>query len=94
VQPGQLAGVAEQVGVLAARAATTAVLDLPAAVVFMLDALREAGADEQVDGFLDRLPGSGMFEPFCRQEGRNGRFRFGREHDRSPAEPWGWEDLD
>jgi hypothetical protein len=35
-----------------------------------------------------------MFELFREQESRQDRFRFGREADGSPAEPWGWEDLD
>jgi hypothetical protein len=35
-----------------------------------------------------------MFELFPKQEGRQDRFRFGREADGHPAEQWGCEDLD
>jgi hypothetical protein len=34
-----------------------------------------------------------MFDLFCRQEGRESRFRFGRQSDGNPARLWGWEDL-
>ena len=69
-------------------------LDDPGAVARLLDRLREAGAQEQATALADRLPGVGMFELFREQEGRQGRFRFGRETDGSPARPWAWEDLD
>ena len=69
-------------------------LDDPDAVARLLDSLREAGAEEQATALADRLPGAGMFELFREQEGRQDRFRFGREADGSPAGPWGWEDLD
>jgi hypothetical protein len=35
-----------------------------------------------------------MFELFLRQQGDRDRFRFGREADGSPAEPWAWDDLE
>jgi len=41
----------------------------------------------------ERLPGAGMFYLFLQRPGHQDRFRFGREADGSPAEPWGWEDL-
>ena len=69
-------------------------LDDPAAVARLLDSLREAGAEEQTTALADRLPEAGMFELFREQEGRQDRFRFGREADGSPARPWAWEDLD
>jgi hypothetical protein len=56
--------------------------------------MRKAGAEEQATALTDRLPGAGMFELFHQQQDRQGRFRFGREADGSPAQPWGWEDLD
>jgi hypothetical protein len=59
-----------------------------------LDRLREAGAEQQATALADRMPGAGLFELFRDQEHRQDRFRFGREADGSPAEPWGWEDLD
>ena len=59
-----------------------------------LDMLRQVGAEEQAAALAERLPGAGMFEVFREQEDRQDRFRFGREADGSPAEPWAWEDLD
>jgi len=88
------AGALEQATVLAGRAAAHVPLDNPDAVARLLDSLREAGALEQATALADRLPGAGMFELFLKQEGRQDRFRFGREADGSPAKPWGWEDLD
>ena len=60
----------------------------------LLDGLREAGAEQQATALTGRLPGAGLFELFLKQEGRQDRFRFGREADGSPAGPWAWEDLD
>ena len=70
--------------------------DGPAAeggVALLQHFLQEAGAQEQVTALADRLPGAGMFELFREQEGHQDRFRFGREADGSPAEPWDWKDL-
>jgi hypothetical protein len=69
-------------------------LDDPAAVATLLVRLREAGAQAQVTTLADRLPGEGMFQLYLKQDIREDRFQFGRETDGSPAEPWGWEDLD
>ena len=69
-------------------------LDHPAGVARLLASLREAGAEQQAAALADRLPGAGMFELFRKQESRQDRFRYGREADGSPAEPWGWESLD
>ena len=65
-----------------------------AAVARLLARLRQAGAREQAAALADRLPGAGLFNLFREQDSRQDRFRFGREADGSPAEPWGWEDLD
>ena len=88
------AGAQEQVTALARRAAADVSLDDPRAVAALLDSLREAGAQEQVSALASRLPGAGMFELFLQQQGRQDRFRLGREADGSPSEPWGWDDLD
>jgi hypothetical protein len=32
-----------------------------------------------------------MFDLFRRQKSRDDWFRFGRQADGSPAEPWGWK---
>ena len=91
------AGAQEQAAALAERAAAHVALDdpdNPEAVAWRLGKLREAGAHEQAAALAERLPAAGMFELFRKQEGRQDRFRFGREADGSPAGPWGWEDLD
>ena len=89
------AGAQDQVTALLRRdPAAHAALDDPDAVAELLDSLREAGAQDQVTALVDRLPAAGMFELFREQEDRQDQFRFGREADGSPAEPWGWEDLD
>ena len=74
--------------------AVRVLLYIPSDVADLLDSLRSAGAEEQVTALVDRLPGAGMFELFLHQEDHQGRFRFGREADGTPAEPWGWQDLD
>ena len=76
------------------RAAAHVALDNPRAVAGLLDSLRASGAAEQAAALADRLPGAGMFELFRGQEGRQDRFRFGREADGRPAGLWGWADLD
>ena len=63
-------------------------------MVRLLDSLREAGAHEQASALADRLPAVGMFKLFLEQKGPADQFRFGREADGTPAEPWNWEDLD
>ena len=89
------AGAAEQVTALLHRdPAAHVFLDDRYQMARLLDVLREAGAAEQVTALAERLSAAGMFELFCEQEGHLDRFRFGREADGSPAEPWGWEDLD
>ena len=85
----------EQVTTLLRRdPATQGSLDYPSAADGLLDSLRRAGAHEQVAKLTDRLPGEGLFEDFVKQQVRRDQFRFGREADGSPAEAWGWEDLD
>ena len=88
------AGAQEQATALADRAASHVPLHSRHAVDKLLDSLREAGAKEQAAALADQLPGAGMFELFRKQEGHQDEFWFGREADASPAEPWGWEDLD
>ena len=89
------AGAQDQVTALLARdpAAHTA-LDHPAAVALLLDRLRKVGAQNQVTLLVDRLPGEGLFELFCAQGNHQALYRFGRNPNGSPAESWGWEDLD
>jgi hypothetical protein len=60
----------------------------------LLESLQEVGAREQVAALTERLPGVGKFQLFRDQEDHYSRFRFGREPDGRPAEPWDWDDLD
>jgi hypothetical protein len=66
----------------------------PPPLKILLEGLQEAGAREQVAALVERLPGAGMFHLFREQEDHRNRFRFGRETDGRPAEPWDWDDLD
>ncbi|MFG1646586.1 hypothetical protein ACGFMK_40460 [Amycolatopsis sp. NPDC049252] len=42
---------------------------------------------------VDELPAAGQFGDFLRVGDHARRFRFGREPDGTPAEPWSWDDL-
>ncbi len=53
-----------------------------------------AGARDQATALANRLPGAGLFELFRGIGHRWDRFRFDREADDSPAQPWGWDDLE
>jgi uncharacterized protein YidB (DUF937 family) len=88
------AGLHEQAAELAWRAAANAALNDPRGVAKLLDSLRAAGLHEQATALTDRLPAAGLFELFREVQGCQHQFRFGRQADGSPAEPWGWEDLD
>lgn len=59
----------------------------------LLKEMRAAGEDDRVAALIDRLAATGRFEEFLSLVERPERFRFGREPDGRPAEPWGWEDL-
>ena len=87
-------GAQDQAAALAGRAAAQVSLDDPHGVADLLGSLRAAGMEEQVAELVNRLPGAGWFSLFREQQGNHGLFQFGREADGSPAEPWGWEDLD
>jgi uncharacterized protein YidB (DUF937 family) len=63
-------------------------------ITSLLDSLRDAGAQGQVSALTDRLPGEGLFYLFYAQGNNQTQYRFGRNPDGTPAEPWGWEDLD
>ena len=88
------AGAGDQVKVLASRAAAHAPLDFPFGLDRLLDTLREEGTDGQVKLLGDRLPSEGMFDLFLTLDNHQTRYRFGRDHDGSPAPPWAWDDLD
>ena len=90
------AGTQDQVTALLARdPAAHVALDNPFGVAgILLGSLREAGAEEQVTLLVNRLPGEGLFDLFRAQGNHQALYRFGRNPDGSPAEPWDWEDLD
>jgi hypothetical protein len=88
------AGAHEQATALATRAATQFVLDEPGNVARLLDALREAGAKEQIEMLVGRLPAEGQFRLFLDQADHQALYRLGREPDGSPAATWNWENLD
>ena len=88
------AGAWEQVDALLARDPAAHVhLDKPRAGSVLLDRLREADAQDQVTILVDRWPGEGLFYLFRAQGNHQALYRFGRNPDGRPAEPWGWEDL-
>jgi hypothetical protein len=66
----------------------------PHRVTELLRELREAGAWVQAADLIERLPATGHFQLFRLEEDHRSRFRFGRETDGRPAEPWDWDDLD
>jgi hypothetical protein len=68
-------------------------LNDPDDVAMLLAALREAEASAQAAELIERLPAAGMFQLFREQQGRREQFRFGREADGCPAQPWAWTDL-
>ena len=88
------AGATNQVTTLATRAAAHTSLDSSHDAAVLLDALRKAGARAQAAELIERLPAAGLFQLFCRQEGRADQFRFGRQADGHPARRWAWTDLD
>ena len=85
-------GANEQVAALLAR-------DPAAKVCFasslggMFHTLQALGADEQAASLIQRLPAAGRFNDFLQIDDHGERFRYGREPDGSPAEPWSWDDL-
>ena len=59
----------------------------------LLLVLQTVGARKQAVELIERLPAAGLFQLFCRYEGREDQFRFGREPDGRPAGRWAWPDL-
>jgi hypothetical protein len=88
------AGARDQANALAGRAAAHATLDDPGAVARLLVRLQAPGTQNQADALAGRLPAAGLFGFIVEQPGGADQFRFGREADGRPSEPWGWEDLD
>jgi hypothetical protein len=92
------AGAIEAVRVLLARApGRRAALDASPgyqrAVARLLAALHEAGATEAVEELAARAADAGMFSLFLDvHPDQAAAYRFGREPDGSPAEPWSWSE--
>jgi hypothetical protein len=92
------AGAIEAVRVLLARApGSRAALDASPgyqrAVARLLAALYEAGATEAVEELAARAADAGMFSLFLdAHPDQAAAYRFGREADGSPAEPWSWSE--
>lgn len=63
------------------------------AVAGLLQLLRALGAEEYRKTLVDRLPGEGHFALFLAQDDHAARYRFGRNPDGTPADPWHWQDL-
>jgi hypothetical protein len=78
---------------LARDPAEHVVLDRIGGVACLLDALREAGAQDQLTLLIDRLTGEGSFNLFCTQGNNRALYRFGCDPDGIPARSWGWDDL-
>ena len=83
----------DQADALAGRAAAHVALDDPGAVARLLFRLQALGTQNQADALAGPLPAAGLFGFVVEQPGAD-QFRFGREADGSPSEPWGWENLD
>ena len=87
------AGWAEQVTVLAQRAAKESV-NLTSGPGSLLNALRYVGAEAEVSTLVNRLPSEECFDHFLVEGDNKVVYRFGREPDGNPANRWSWEDLD
>lgn len=85
------AGARAQVSSLAARAAADTVFRVLWTPGGLPKTMRETGQGAQADLFEKRILDEGKLQDHNR-DGMT-RYRFGREPDGTPAEPWGWDDL-
>jgi hypothetical protein len=83
------AGADDQAAALLAR--SPAHLGSGFLVIDLVGRLRRAGVHELADALVSQLSAAGQFRTFLELQGD--QFRFGRETDGTPAEPWGWDDL-
>ncbi|MBB5081507.1 S1 family peptidase [Nonomuraea endophytica] len=88
------AGAQAQVTTLAERISGHLPLSNRDEVVRVLGTLRDAGAHVQAEALLRRLPPHGQFAVYCEVRADPSLRRNGCERDGSPAQPWGWADLD
>lgn len=86
-------GAEEHHTILAERAAGHVALDKRHLVGKLLSTLQDNGAEHAASVLAQRLPGAGCFDQFVEFSGQQEQFRWGREPDGSPADPWSWADL-
>ncbi|WP_242890940.1 hypothetical protein [Actinomadura litoris] len=67
--------------------------DVSSGVKQLVRRLAKVGANDQAAALLQRLPAAGRFHTWKDLIVNPERFRFGREHDGTPAAPWDWNDL-
>lgn len=87
----------QQFKILARRAVTVENLDSANAqhlLWLLAHAPGVSGIEVLIEILIGRLPAEGMFGVFLQQGDNRVVYRFGREPDGTPAEPWGWADLD
>ena len=78
---------------LARDPASHADLDDPWAVDELLDALGEAGANPSARILADRAANAGMFDSYLKAcPDRAPSYRFGREPNGAPSQPWSWHE--
>lgn len=88
------AGAKEAVAELASRAASQAAVGRSEGVVRLLDALRVAGATEAATLLTKRACDAGLFAIYLRENPAGAKqFRFGREPDGQPSQPWQWQEV-
>jgi hypothetical protein len=86
-------GARDQIMMLSSRVAADPGLVDRDDVETLIDKMRQFGAPEHAAELIDHLPGLGHFALFTARHDSKARFRFGREPDGRPSEPWGWEGV-
>jgi hypothetical protein len=82
----------DAVQTLATRAAEHAAVADPGAVAKLLAELRTAGAGDAERTLATRAANTGMFELFLEARPDDASiYRFGREADGAPSQPWKWQ---
>ena len=65
----------------------------PEDVAYLLRALRRVGADDTARTLAARAANAGMFDLFLKvRPDEASNYRFGREPDGTPSEPWNWQE--
>jgi hypothetical protein len=84
----------QQAIAFATRAAAHVSLEGGAFLDKLLQALRKAGAGNQAEVLINRLPAEGLFRIFREQDGYQEQYKSGCNPDGDPVDAWGWDDLD